>query len=750
MTTSLPRHILVPHDFSETAQTALSYAMELAAKLQARLTVLHAYELPSYGYPEGLAMTPEVVENIQRSSELGLEAVVAKARQSGIAVAQVLRQGPAWSEIDAVAKESRVDLIVMGTHGRQGISRALLGSIAEKVVRTAPCPVLDGARPSSRTLTRVSASPPANPAHRPSEPSRPSLSGAAGFPIASALRRTRAFRKGYGLNDLRADVLAGIVVGIVALPLSMALAIAVGAPPQHGLYTAIVAGFSVSLLGGCKFQVSGPTAAFVVILAPIVAKHGLDGLLTAGFMAVHPSGDDGRAAARHADQVHPVPGHHRLHHRDCDGHRHAPDQRRLRALHRQDARLLFRETRGTLGRSLSVGELAGGPDSHRDPGAAAGDPARHEADPRTTHRHRFCRRCRRAHPPHCPVFPRRYHRQPFPHDRPRCRLRRDSSRSPRTVPALGPLALVLAHPRPLPGGFRHRDPGRHRVAALRRHRRWAHGHEARSQRRARGSRHRQSPRADLRRHRGDRRPGADRDQHPLRCPLAHRVCDALDRGAPGTSSPRPARLVRTHGFAGGAAPARRVEHVRGEEHFAGLLKLAPRGDVSVLLTCFFLTVFFDMVVAVSIGFMLAAILFMHRMAAITEAKLAMDNTEEHRLVELPMGVSFYEVNGPLFFGAAQRAMEALHASHTDSFHTLVLHLGKVSVIDATGFAALENAIELLVSRKKVVIIAGPLPQPQKIFAKARLESKHSGMVRVAADLRSALKLARDMGPLRLA
>jgi MFS superfamily sulfate permease-like transporter len=64
-------------------------------------------------------------------------------------------------------------------------------------------------------------------------------------------------------------------VGIIALPLSMALAIAVGAPPQHGLYAAIFAGFSVSLLGGGKVQVTGPTAAFVVILAPIVHHPGM-------------------------------------------------------------------------------------------------------------------------------------------------------------------------------------------------------------------------------------------------------------------------------------------------------------------------------------------------------------------------------------------------------------------------------------------------------------------------------------------
>ena len=105
----------------------------------------------------------------------------------------------------------------------------------------------------------------------------------ADFPIATAIRRS--FKQGYTLARLRQDVLAGLVVGIVALPLSMALAIAVGAPPQHGLYTAIVAGIVVALTGGAKLKVTGPTAAFIVILAPILGKYGLSGLLTAGLMA---------------------------------------------------------------------------------------------------------------------------------------------------------------------------------------------------------------------------------------------------------------------------------------------------------------------------------------------------------------------------------------------------------------------------------------------------------------------------------
>jgi sulfate permease, SulP family len=94
-----------------------------------------------------------------------------------------------------------------------------------------------------------------------------------------------AWQAGYGWSDLRQDVLAGITVGIVAVPLAMALAIAIGVAPQHGLYTAIVAGVVTALAGGSRFNVSGPTAAFVVILHPIVQQHGLGGLLIATMMA---------------------------------------------------------------------------------------------------------------------------------------------------------------------------------------------------------------------------------------------------------------------------------------------------------------------------------------------------------------------------------------------------------------------------------------------------------------------------------
>ncbi|MGO9838639.1 MAG: universal stress protein [Polyangiaceae bacterium] len=75
--------------------------------------------------------------------------VVARAKRPGVAIDSTLRQGPVWSEILAAAKSPKADLIVIGTHGRRGLSRALLGSVAERIVRTAPCPVLTVHGPES-------------------------------------------------------------------------------------------------------------------------------------------------------------------------------------------------------------------------------------------------------------------------------------------------------------------------------------------------------------------------------------------------------------------------------------------------------------------------------------------------------------------------------------------------------------------------------------------------------------------------
>src|SRR5262245_29085824 len=92
-------------------------------------------------------------------------------------------------------------------------------------------------------------------------------------------------REGYSFANLKADAFAGMTVAIVALPLSMAIAIASGASPVQGIYTAIVAGFLISALGGSRFQIGGPAGAFIVLVAATVQRHGMDGLFLATIMA---------------------------------------------------------------------------------------------------------------------------------------------------------------------------------------------------------------------------------------------------------------------------------------------------------------------------------------------------------------------------------------------------------------------------------------------------------------------------------
>src|SRR6185295_10807281 len=93
------------------------------------------------------------------------------------------------------------------------------------------------------------------------------------------------FAQGYGLEAFRKDVTAGLTVAIVALPLSMAIAVASGVTPERGLYAAIVGGFVVSVLGGSRWQIGGPAGAFIVLVAAAAARYGLDGLLLAVMMS---------------------------------------------------------------------------------------------------------------------------------------------------------------------------------------------------------------------------------------------------------------------------------------------------------------------------------------------------------------------------------------------------------------------------------------------------------------------------------
>jgi SulP family sulfate permease len=484
---------------------------------------------------------------------------------------------------------------------------------------------------------------------RPLQISSPRLSNASGFPIATALRR--AFHNGYGVRELRADVLAGIVVGIVALPLSMALAIAIGAPPQHGLYTAIVAGISVSLLGGCKFQVTGPTAAFVVILAPIVSKHGLDGLLMAGFMAGLLLLAMGALRLGTLITFIPYPVTTgftagiatviaTLQFKDIFG---------LSVLKMPDAYVEKLVTLWEARASASWPEVA----------TAAATFALLLAIPRVT---------KRIPAPLVAIGFVACAAALVHHVAPSFAVATIGSRFHTTVNGVSVAGIPSVLPSPsLPWGHSFSFalvhdlfPAAFAIAMLGAIESLLSAVIADG---LTGTKH--DPNAELvglgignllapifggiaatgalARTAMNIRSGA---RSPIAC-VTHSlvVLLAILVFAPLVAFVPMASLAALLLLA-----AWNMSEVR---HFVGLLRIAPRSDVFVLLTCFFLTVFFDMVVAVSIGFVLAAILFMRRMAEITESKLAIDNTEEHRLVDTPKGVSFYEVNGPLFFGAAQ-------------------------------------------------------------------------------------------------
>jgi universal stress protein A len=139
----LPKNILVPTDLSEYAEEALRYACELAAKLDATVHLVNVIGIPALGVPElGVAVTGAMIDSMVADNQQALDAIAERYR-SLVRIGEVLlKTGDARDMIDEAAEQVSADLIVMGTHGRRGFSRALLGSIAEAVVRTAPCPVL--------------------------------------------------------------------------------------------------------------------------------------------------------------------------------------------------------------------------------------------------------------------------------------------------------------------------------------------------------------------------------------------------------------------------------------------------------------------------------------------------------------------------------------------------------------------------------------------------------------------------------
>jgi sulfate permease, SulP family len=567
----------------------------------------------------------------------------------------------------------------------------------------------------------------------------PLAPAASDVPFAVALRRT--FAQGYSLDRLRRDALAGVVVGIVALPLSMALAIAVGVPPQQGLYTAIVAGSVVALAGGSKHQVTGPTAAFIVILAPITSKYGFQGLLTAGFLA------GGllvlMGAMRFGRFIEFIP--------------HPVTTGFTAGIATVIATLQIKDVFG-----LPIAKL---PDGYVEKVAALWS-AHHEVSfselgvaavtmallvltPRLT----------KALPaPLLAIVVVSVGATVLARAHPGFQFATIGSRFHSTVDGHDYAGIPPLPPQPMipwaDGGMtfaRLRDliPAALAIAMLGAIESLLSAVIADAMT---GKKH--DPNAEL-----------------VGLGLGNIVAPFFGGIAATGALARTATNIR----AGATSPVAAVVHaltvltavivaaplvayvpmaalaallllvawnMSDLRHFWHTVRVAPRSDVAVLVTCYVLTVVFDMVVAIGVGVVLAALLFMKRMSELTSSRVLAPASSQDDSRVLPQGVSVYEIAGPLFFGAAQRAMGAIETAGVGA-RAVVLALGTVPVIDATGMVALESALERLRIMKKMVVIAGPLPEPRTVFEKANFEVSLDHVF-LADTLEEGIRLAGDL------
>ncbi len=140
----IPQHILVPIDFSAYATQALEYAVTLATKLQAHVTLLHAIHplLLSAGPADMGVIVGPYIEELEADTRRAIEEFAQRVREADVECDTVIRFGTPFQEILDFVGTHQIDLTVMGSHGRTGLLHTLLGSVAERVVRLAPCPVL--------------------------------------------------------------------------------------------------------------------------------------------------------------------------------------------------------------------------------------------------------------------------------------------------------------------------------------------------------------------------------------------------------------------------------------------------------------------------------------------------------------------------------------------------------------------------------------------------------------------------------
>ena len=541
--------------------------------------------------------------------------------------------------------------------------------------------------------------------------------------VACALRESMA--EGYSRRNLLNDALAGVVVGVIALPLSMALAIACSMPPQTGLYTALVAGFVAALCGGSRVQVTGPTAAFVVILAPIVSEHGPAALLVASLLAGIVLVLMGAFRMGRLVEFIPYPVTAGftlgiavtialIQLKDFFGLTFAanPESNFQRIIQLASAWRTWRFGDSAVGVFTLVALIGWGKSAigKRIPGAlvvlpiaavlalllASIGPEWTSSTIDTRFGSVIDGKTLGGIPIGLPSFS-------VPWSGEMAHLMTvDLSAVVRAAIAnalLGAieslLSAVIADS--MTNRRHHADgelvgQGLANIVAP-----WFGGFAATGA---------------LARTAANVRAGAT---SPIAA-MIHAVFIALALLFLGP-------LLGWLPMASLAALLLVIaKNMTDFRHAAFVIRTAPRGDSFVLVICLALTVGMDMVVAVSVGVVLAALIFMRRMAELSGIDLG--DTEGAQEVVAPPDVLYYRIRGPLFFGAAQRAMQEVRTSGVA--RCAVLDLSQVPMIDATGVVNLESAVDRLWRAGIPVIIAGANPTVHAAIKRARFPWAEEG------------------------
>lgn len=546
-------------------------------------------------------------------------------------------------------------------------------------------------------------------------------------PLFAAMRQT--WREGYTLAALRGDLAAGLTIGIIAIPLAMALAIAVGVAPQHGLYTVLVAAPLIALTGGSRFNVSGPTAAFVVILLPITQQFGLGGLLLCTLMAGLILIVMGLARLGRLIQFIPYPVTlgftagigiviATLQVKDLLGLQLAAapqnyvEQLRLLAgalptAHLGDALVaatclavllvwprLVPKVPGHLV-ALALGALLGLLlEALQLPVATLGERFSYVVDG-VSHP---------GIPPFLPSFAWPW-QLPGPDGQPlglTFELIRQLLAPAFAIAMLGAIeSLLCAVVADGMAGTRH-DPNAELLGQ--------------------GLGNLLAPlfggitaTAAIARSAANVRAGA-------RSPVAAMVHAGVVLLAMLLLAP----LFSYLPMAALAALLLMVAWNMSEaRHVAHTLRIAPRNDVVVLLVCLVLTVLFDMVLAVGVGLLLAAGLFIKRMSDLTDTEPLPRHFHE-ALHELPEQVLVYAIRGPLFFGAAEKALSVLRRFNPE-VKVVIVEISAVPLLDMTALAALENLLHDYSRQGIGLVLVGTSPR-------VRLKLRRAGVHRETGRL----------------